>query len=98
MENKLYPPIHPGEILLEEFLIPMNITSARLAQAIKVPQNHIEEIIQGKRPITPTIGIKISRIFGMSDSFWTGLQMDYDLEVIRDENAAELSKLQLIAV
>lgn len=77
------PPIHPGTILLEEFLLPMGITQYRLAKEICVPQRRIGEITAGKRAITPDTGLRLARFFGMSDSFWVGLQTDYDLAVTR---------------
>lgn len=76
MRKVPYP--HPGEILLEEFLKPMGITQYRLAKEIGVPQRRIGEIVAGTRSITPDTGLCLSRFFGMSDDFWTGLQLDYD--------------------
>ena len=76
MRKVPYP--HPGEILLEEFLKPMGITQYRLAKEIGVPQRRIGEIVAGKRSVTADTGLRLSRFFGMSDTFWTGLQMDYD--------------------
>ena len=76
MREVAYPTA--GEILLEEFLIPMGITQYRLAKEIGVPQARIGEIVAGKRAITVDTGLRLSRYFGMNDSFWTGLQMDYD--------------------
>jgi addiction module HigA family antidote len=75
--NKLSP-VTPGEILLEEFLKPMEITQYRLAKEIGVPQRRIGEIVAGKRAITVDTGLRLSRFFGMNDGFWTGLQTDYD--------------------
>lgn len=72
------PPIHPGEILREEFLKPMGITQSRLAQAIGVPPRQIGDIVAGKRAVTPDTGLRLSRFFGMNESFWIGLQTDYD--------------------
>jgi addiction module HigA family antidote len=71
-----YP--HPGEILSEEFLTPMNITAYRLAKDIGVDQTRIGEIIAGRRAITVDTGLRLSRYFGTSDEFWTGLQLDYE--------------------
>jgi addiction module HigA family antidote len=71
-----YP--HPGEILSEEFLTPMDITPYRLAKAIGVDQTRIGEIIAGRRAITVDTGLRLSRFFGTSDEFWTGLQLDFD--------------------
>lgn len=72
------PPVSPGEILLEEYLLPMGITQYRLAKEIGVPQRRIGEIITGKRGITIDTALRLSRYFGMSDGFWIGLQIDYD--------------------
>ena len=70
--------IHPGAILLEEFLQPLGVTQYRLAKAIGVSQRRIGEIVAGKRAITPDTGLRLSRFFGMSDRFWIDLQADYD--------------------
>jgi antitoxin HigA-1 len=72
--------IHPGEILLEEFLVPMNISQNLLARSIGVPPRRINEIVHGKRSITADTDLRLSRFFGTSDGFWLGLQLDYDLE------------------
>lgn len=78
-------PVHPGEILLEDFLKPMGITQYRLAKEIGVPQRRIGEVISGKRAITPDTGLRLSRFFGMNDGFWIGLQTDCDLAVTREK-------------
>jgi addiction module HigA family antidote len=72
--------IHPGEILLEEFLVPMNITPYRLSLEISIPQTRISEIIKGNRKITADTAIRLSNFFGNSAKFWLGIQNDYDLE------------------
>ncbi|MHB8252980.1 MAG: HigA family addiction module antitoxin [Acidiferrobacter sp.] len=87
-------PIHPGEILLEDFLKPMGITQYRLAKEIGVLQCRIGEIVAGRRAVTPDTGLRLSRFFGTSDSFWVGLQTDYDLAVTRCAMQAVLSKIQ----
>lgn len=74
----------PGEILMEEFLKPMGITQYRLAKEIGVPQQRIGDIIAGKRAITADTGLRLSRFFGTSDSFWVGLQLDYDTAQVKD--------------
>jgi len=86
-----YP--HPGEILLEEFLKPMGITQYRLAKEIGVPQRRIGEIVAGTRGVTPDTGLRLSRFFGMSDGFWTGLQMDHDAAETKDMLAKTLAKI-----
>ena len=86
-------PIHPGEILLEDFLKPMGITQYRLAKEIGVPQRRIGEIVAGNRAITPDTGLRLSRFLGMSDVFWVGLQTDYDLAVARKTMQEILDKI-----
>jgi addiction module HigA family antidote len=83
MAQKL-PPIHPGEILMEEFLRPMEISQYRLARNISVPPRRINEIVHGKRNITADTALRLSRFFGTSERFWLNLQMRYDLEVEKD--------------
>ena len=85
-------PVHPGEILLEEFLKPMALSQNRLALDIRVPARRINEIIQGKRRITPDTALRLARYFGMSPQFWLGLQMDYDLDVAEDELADQINR------
>jgi len=75
--------IHPGEILLEEFLKPMELSQNRLAREIGVPPRRINEIVLGKRSITADTALRLARYFGVSESFWMGLQADYDLEETR---------------
>jgi addiction module HigA family antidote len=84
MTKEKLPPIHPGEILLEEFLKPMSISQYRLAKEISVPARRINEIVQGKRAITPDTALRLSRYFGMSERFWVNLQARYDIEVAKD--------------
>ena len=84
----------PGEILLEEFLKPMGITQYRLAKEIGVPQRRIGEIVAGKRAITADTGLRLSRFFGMSDGFWTGLQADYDTATTKDALEETLAHIQ----
>ena len=89
---KKLPNIHPGEILLEEFLDPMEITQYRLAKAIHVPARRINEIVLGKRAITADTALRLSRYFGTSAQFWLGLQSDYDLDVASDELGERLEQ------
>ena len=77
-------PVHPGEILLEEFLNPMELTQNRLAQELRVPPRRINEIVLGKRGITADTALRLARYFGMSAEFWLGLQMDYELDTQAD--------------
>ena len=85
-------PIHPGEILLEEFLKPMGISQNRLALDIAVPARRINEIVQGKRRITADTALRLSRYFGNSAQFWLGLQVDYDLDVAEDKLSKRLDR------
>jgi len=82
--NKQLPPIHPGEILMEEFLQPMGISQYRLAKDISVPPRRINEIVHGKRSITADTALRLGRFFGISPQFWLNLQTRYDLEVTED--------------
>ncbi|KAF0107660.1 MAG: plasmid maintenance system antidote protein [Anaerolineaceae bacterium] len=91
MTNKL-PPIHPGEILLEEFLEPMGISQYRLANDISVPPRRINEIVLGKRSITPDTALRLSLFFGLSERFWINLQTRYDIEVEKDRLEDRLAK------
>jgi addiction module HigA family antidote len=93
MSNEEYlPPIHPGEILLQEFLEPLGITQYRLAKAINVPARRINEIVQGKRAITPDTALRLSLFFKMSEGFWLTLQSRYDLETAKDQLRGRLEK------
>jgi len=80
MNKKRLTNIHPGEILLEEFLIPTNVSAYRLSKDIHIPQTRISEIIKGRRRITADTALRLSNYFGNSAKFWLGLQDDYDLE------------------
>jgi addiction module HigA family antidote len=79
------PHPHPGQILMHEFLEPMGITQYRLAKEIGVPQRPIGEIVAGTRAVTVDTGLRLSRFFGLSEGFWTGLQLDYDAVTAEDE-------------
>jgi addiction module HigA family antidote len=92
MSRKIIPPIHPGEILLEEFLKPMDLSQNRLAMDIHVPAPRINEIVQGKRRITADTAMRLGRFFGNSPQFWLGLQMDYDLDVAEDNLKDRLNR------
>lgn len=85
MKNIKLPPIHPGEILNEEFLEPMGISQYRLAKDISVPPRRINEIVHGKRAITADTALRLGRFFNMSPQFWLNLQTRYDLEVTEDQ-------------
>ena len=89
MDDKI-PPIHPGEHLLEDFLKPMGISPYELASSITVPPHWIVEILQGKRPITAEMAIRLGRYFGMEYQFWINLQNRYDLDIAMDALAGRL--------
>ncbi|MDO9131018.1 MAG: HigA family addiction module antitoxin [Anaerolineales bacterium] len=92
MTDQKLPPIHPGEILLEEFLKPLGVSQYRLAKEISVPPRRINEIVLGKRAISPDTALRLARYFGLSDRFWINLQARYDLEVEKDRLADRLER------
>lgn len=83
-------PLHPGEVLLEEFLKPMQLSQNRIAMDINVPPRRINQIIHGKRRITADTALRLARYFQMSPQFWLGLQMDFDLDIEEDKLADRL--------
>ena len=85
-------PIHPGEVLLEEFLKPMGLSQNRLALDIRTPARRINEIVLGKRRVTPDTALRLARYFNMSPQFWLGLQMDYDLDAAEDELGEQIAR------
>ena len=89
MRREKIPPVHPGEILLEEFMKPMGVSQNELARALRVPPRRINEIVHGKRSITVDTALRLSRHFGTSVRFWLGLQDDYDLDVAEDSQVVE---------
>jgi addiction module HigA family antidote len=88
------PNIHSGEILQEEFLIPLSVTPYRLAKETNIPQTRISEIIKGNRRITADTALRLSQFFGNSAKFWLGLQDDFDLEAELDEKREELNHIK----
>jgi len=90
------PNIHPGEVLLEEFLKPMELSQYRLAKDLYIPQTRVSQIIKGKRSITADTALRLSKYFGTSARFWLGLQTDYDLEASTETLEGELAKIQQI--
>ncbi len=90
--------IHPGEVLLEEFLLPMGLSQNGLARAIGVPPRRINEIVHGKRAVTADTALRLSRYFGITPEFWMGLQDDYELEEARRELGPELDGISGAAV
>ena len=92
MAKKKFKPIHPGEILLKEFLRPMGISQYRLAKGITVPARRVNEIVHGKRAITADTAIRFGKFFGMEPQFWMNLQSRYDLDIAQDALAGRLEK------
>ena len=90
-QDKLLP-VHPGEVLLEEFLKPMGLSQNQVALAMHVPPRRINEIVLGKRRITADTALRLARYFNVSPQFWLGLQMDYDLDVTEDALAGQLER------
>ena len=97
MKTKTLPNIHPGEILLEEFLLPMNVSQNALARATGVPPRRINETVLGKRGVTADTGLRLAVAFGTSEGFWLGLQADYDLEEARKAIKEQLKDIERIA-
>jgi len=92
MMVKKMPPVHPGEILMEEFLRPLGLSQYRLAVDTSVPPRRINEIVHGKRAVTADTALRLARYFGNSESFWMNLQVTYDLELQRDRLGGRLQK------
>jgi addiction module HigA family antidote len=84
MPAKTLEPVHPGEVLLEEFLVPLELSQYRLSKDISVPPRRINEIVHGKRAVTADTSLRLARYFGTSERFWLNLQTGYDLDVERD--------------
>jgi len=92
MAKTKLPPVHPGEVLLEEFLKPVNLSQNRLALNIGVPARRINEIVLGKRSVSVDTALRLARYFGTSPQLWLGLQMDYDLDVATDAMESRLKR------
>ena len=92
MAAKKHPPVHPGEILLLEFLEPLGVSQYRLAKDINVPPRRINEIVKGTRSITANTALRLARYFATSERFWLNLQSHYDLEAERDRIGVSLQK------
>jgi len=95
MRNEKIPPVHPGEILMEEFLRPMGLSQNRLANDLGVPPRRINEVVLGKRRITADTALRLAHYFDMSPQFWLGLQMDYDLDIEKDRLSAQLEEVKV---
>jgi antitoxin HigA-1 len=92
MQKDKLAPVHPGEILKEEFLEPMGLSQNKLAIALRVPARRVNEIVLGKRGVTADTALRLARYFGMSAQFWLGLQMDYELDVAADAKESLIHK------
>jgi addiction module HigA family antidote len=90
--SEKFEPVHPGEILLEEFLNPMGLSQYALAKDISVPARRINEIVHGDRSISADTALRLSRFFGMSENFWMNLQARYDLEIQKDQLDGRLER------
>ena len=91
-EERFYPPVHPGELLREEFLEPMGITAYKLAQGIGVPAPRVYDIVRERRGISADTALRLSRYFGMGEGFWINAQSHYDLEVAKDRAGERIEK------
>lgn len=96
MNDKLYPPIHPGENLLEDFINGFGITQHKLAVSIGVPPRRINEIVHGKRGITAYTALRLGRYFGVEPMFWVNLQTHYEIELAEDKAFSEIEAIQPI--
>jgi addiction module HigA family antidote len=94
----IMPPIHPGEILIEEYLKPLEVSQYRVAHAIGVPPRRINEIVHGHRRISADTALRLARYFGTSERFWMNLQSRYDLEVEKDQLMEKLNEIQPLKI
>lgn len=85
-----FAPAHPGDVLREDFLLPLGLSQYALAKALGVPQIRISEVVNGKRAVTPDTALRLARYFGTSAEFWLGMQATYDLETARDRIGSEI--------
>ncbi len=88
----MLPPVHPGEVLAEEFLGPLGLSQNKAAQAMRVPARRVNEIVHGKRAVTADTALRLARTFGTTPEFWVNLQAHYDLEVTRDASGAQIAR------
>lgn len=93
---KVLPPVHPGEILKEEFLAPLALSAGALARRIGVPRTRIERVVKEETPITTDTALRLAKVFGTSPEFWTNLQSLYDLKIAEKEMAAELGRIEAL--
>ncbi len=89
-------PTHPGEILLEEFLNPMGLTQRALSDAIRVPYQRVNDLVNGRRSITPSTALRLAKFFGMSSDFWMNLQMRWDMYFAKEKEKSILAKIQSV--
>jgi antitoxin HigA-1 len=92
------PPAHPGEMLLEEFLLPMDMTQRELADGIRVPYQRVNELVNGRRGITPATALRLAKFFGTSPDVWMNLQLRWDLYHAREAEASVLDQIRTIRV
>jgi addiction module HigA family antidote len=92
MTRRKLPPIHPGEVLTDDFLLPLGISQYRLAKSVSVPPRRLNEIVSGQRSITADTALRLARYFGTTERFWLNLQMRFDLEVEKDRLGVRLEK------
>jgi addiction module HigA family antidote len=95
--EKVVAPVHPGELLREEFLEPMRVTAYRLAKDIGVPEQRIGAIVREQRGISADTALRLSRYFGMSESYWTNAQAHYEREMVKDEVGEEIERIRPLA-
>lgn len=98
MSEKLYPPIHPGEVLMQDFIEGFGITQNKLAVSIGVPPRRINEIVHGKRAITADTALRLGRFFGVDPQFWLNLQSQYELELAQDRVADQIAAIMPLKV
>ena len=98
MAKKLIPLEHPGVFLKEEFLGPLNLSAYRVAKDTGIPNMALSEILRGKRSITPRVGIRLSRYFGLSEGYFSRLQLQYDIDLVKEREGQEVDKIKPIAV
>lgn len=91
---KLANPVHPGEILREEFLAPLSLTAGKVAKAIDVPRTRIERVVEERTPITADTAVRLAKFFGNSSQFWLNLQSHYDLEIAKRSLAKEIARIE----
>ena len=91
-ESSSFVPLHPGEVLLEEYLKPLGLSQTQLALNMRVPAQRINEIVNGKRAITPETAVRLALVIGTTPEFWLSLQDDYDLQVIKADRGSQIEK------